>query len=57
MTFGDVVLGSARIFRLIEFKRAENKDQKEISKWRVISAGLSAQNLSELYGLSRKIHW
>jgi len=54
---GDVVLGSARLFRIIEFKRTANRSHKELSKWRMLSAGLSAENASELYRLSRRIHW
>lgn len=55
--FGDVVLGSSRIFRLIEFKRAANTDQKELSKWRLISSALDCDASLELRALSRKIHW
>lgn len=54
---GDVVVGNGRFFRIIEFKRAANNSNKEIGKWRRLSAGLTAESAMDLEKLSRKIHW
>jgi hypothetical protein len=55
---GDVVVTSAKIFRLIEFKRENSKDDKEPKKMAEIRRKL-LNDLKEpkLVSLSRKVHW
>ncbi|TCZ63925.1 hypothetical protein [Roseicella aquatilis] len=56
-TLGDVVLGSKTLFRIIEFKRAASRSDKEEGKLRRLAAGLAARRARRLEKLSRKIHW
>jgi hypothetical protein len=56
-SLGDVLIANSRIVRLIEFKREENNDQKEYSKFTLLSRALNGPALSYLIPLSRKIHW
>jgi hypothetical protein len=56
-TLGDVLIANSRIVRLIEFKREENKDSKEYSKFMLLSRALNGPALSHLIPLSRKVHW
>jgi len=56
-SLGDVLIANAKIVRLIEFKREENKDPKEYSKFIMLSRALNGPGLSHLIPLSRKIHW
>ena len=62
----DLVIGGARIFRLIEFKRRRNRSKKEkdkriaiedMAKLRLIEEGLRLSHFTSLLTLSRKIHW
>jgi hypothetical protein len=54
---GDVMVTSARIYRLIEFKRLENDSIKELSKRDVIDDALKAKGMGKLNDISRRIHW
>jgi hypothetical protein len=56
--FGDVLLGSASICLILEFKRKKSRSKKEIKKRDAIAAEISDQeDPAYVEALSRKLHW
>jgi len=56
-TLGDVLMESSHFVRLIEFKRTQNKSNKEESKLELITGVLQEEGNKHLLEVSRKIHW
>ncbi len=55
--FGDLLIGGIKTVRLIEFKRTQNKDQKEKLKRDMLERTLQSQSYRHLETISREIHW
>jgi len=56
-TLGDVLMESSHFVRLIEFKRARNKSDKEAKKLELITDILQKDKNKHLLDVSREIHW
>jgi hypothetical protein len=54
---GDLVLGCAGSMRILEFKRAQNKSDKEINKQKFLERYLDSPDCQHLKPVSRQIHW
>ncbi|MFT4503207.1 hypothetical protein [Caballeronia sp. 15711] len=56
-TLGDVLLATSGAMRLLEFKRRENKSEKEAAKLRMLSRALEADKTRQMRAVSHKVHW
>lgn len=54
---GDLVLRSAKLFRIVEFKRAASRSEKELGKLKRLLVGLEEPSIADLKHISREIHW
>jgi hypothetical protein len=54
---GDLLISQAKLVRLIEFKRKQNKSRKEREKLAVLRPALQGVENTHLVAISRDVHW